>query len=381
MRAGDVILTALPQTDGTIKARPALVLHEWLPFGDLLVCGISTQVQHFVPGVDEFLQVSDADFISSGLRRESIIRLGFLGTLPAADVRTRLGYVAEERLRGLLQRLSHVFQPAPRPLGRVVGIIPARYGSTRFPGKALALIAGKSLIERVVERCLMARSLAEVIVATDDVRIAEAVRGFCRVEMTSAGHPSGTDRVAEVAARCECDGVVNIQGDEPLIEPGVIDTVAGALEHAEMSTAAALVRTPEEYANPNAVKVVVNAAGQALYFSRRTIPYVREAARGSAAEQLAAFPFLKHLGIYGYRRRTLLRLVRFPVSVLEGAEKLEQLRALENGIGIAVVRVDYAGIGVDAPEDVGLVEGLLRAGDDGRGARDDGTQRSAAQAG
>ncbi len=243
---------------------------------------------------------------------------------------------------------------------KVVGIIPARYASTRFPGKPLALLAGKPLIQHVVERCLKARLLSEVIVATDDARIAETARKFCRVEMTAAGHPSGSDRVAEVGARLACDGVVNIQGDEPLIDPAVIDAVAGALAGAEMSTAAAPVRDPREYDNPNVVKVVVNAAGLALYFSRRTIPYLREAASGSVSEQLAAFPFLKHLGIYGYRRETLLRLVRFPVSRLEAAEKLEQLRALENGIPIAVVRVEYDGAGVDAPEDVARVESLLK---------------------
>ena len=243
---------------------------------------------------------------------------------------------------------------------KVVGIIPARYASTRFPGKPLALIARKPLIQHVVERCLKARLLSEVIVATDDARIAETAQKLCRVEMTAPGHPSGSDRVAEVAARLACDGVVNIQGDEPLIDPAVIDAVAGALAAAEMSTAAAPVRDPREYDNPNVVKVVVNAAGLALYFSRRTIPYLREAASGSVSEQLAAFPFLKHPGIYGYRRETLLRLVRFPVSRLEAAEKLEQLRALENGIPIAVVRVEYDGAGVDAPEDVARVESLLQ---------------------
>jgi len=300
---------------------------------------------------------------------------------------------------------------------RIIGIIPARYASTRFPGKPLALIAGKSLIQRVVERCQQATSLAEVVVATDDPRIAEAAKKFCRVEMTRADHPSGSDRIAEVAQRNQCDAVVNIQGDEPLIDPAVIDAVARAVcrssapqnplpaspnagstspspprsggegrgevalraqgesqldvgcsmldvrcspgEGAEMSTAATLIRNPEEYDNPNVVKVVVNSAGRALYFSRRTIPYLREAASRSVNEQLAAFPFLKHLGIYGYRRETLLRLVKFPVSPLENAEKLEQLRALENGIPIAVVKVNYDSVGVDMPEDVARVEKLL----------------------
>ena len=194
--------------------------------------------------------------------------------------------------------------------------------------------------------------------------------------------------------------MVNIQGDEPLIDPVVIDAVAGALAKDEMSTAAVRIRQPAELDNPNVVKVVVSAAGRALYFSRRTIQYLRDkvgrasslsSERAGASEkkdfhsdsaqglgrqdacptlaaspedvrgQLAAFAFLKHLGIYGYRRETLLRLVKFPVSPLEAAEKLEQLRALENGIQIAVVTVDYDSVGVDVPEDVKRVEKLLRS--------------------
>jgi 3-deoxy-manno-octulosonate cytidylyltransferase (CMP-KDO synthetase) len=280
---------------------------------------------------------------------------------------------------------------------KIIGIVPARYASTRFPGKSLALIAGKPLIQHVVERCQKAKSLSDVIVATDDARIADAVKKFCRVEMTRADHPSGTDRIAEVAARCPCDAVVNIQGDEPLVDPAVIDAVAGALAQNEMATAATRIKNPADYDNPNVTKIVVNAAGRALYFSRRTIPYLRDkvgqasrlysergsvgekisggvsagqdlgrrdarptmAASGSVSEQLAAFPFLKHLGIYGYRRGTLLRLVKFPMSPLENAEKLEQLRALENGIPIAVVQVDYDSVGVDMPEDVARVEKFL----------------------
>jgi 3-deoxy-manno-octulosonate cytidylyltransferase (CMP-KDO synthetase) len=245
-------------------------------------------------------------------------------------------------------------------LMKVVGIIPARYASTRFPAKALALIAGKPLVRHVVDRCKLARSLAEVIVATDDERIARAVNPYCRVEMTAAEHPTGSDRIAEAMIRCACDAVVNIQGDEPLIDPRVIDTVAGALQQAEMSTAATPIRSAEEYDNPNVVKVVVNRMGTALYFSRRTIPYLREAASRSVSEQLAAFPFLKHLGIYGYRRETLLRLVQYPASPLELAERLEQLRALENGISIAVVQVNYDSVGVDVPADVVRVERLLK---------------------
>jgi 3-deoxy-manno-octulosonate cytidylyltransferase (CMP-KDO synthetase) len=243
---------------------------------------------------------------------------------------------------------------------KIVGIIPARYASTRFPGKPLHLIAGKPLIQRVAEQCRKATSLSEVIVATDDERIAQVARTFTRVEMTRSDHPSGSDRIAEVAARLDCDAIVNIQGDEPLIDPAVINAVASALEREVMSTAAAAIKDEREYDNPNVVKVIVNTAGRALYFSRRTIPFLREAANRPVNEQLAAFPFLKHLGIYGYRRQTLLELVKFPVSRLENAEKLEQLRALDHGINIAVEIVDYDSVGVDMPEDVARVESILQ---------------------
>jgi 3-deoxy-manno-octulosonate cytidylyltransferase (CMP-KDO synthetase) len=240
---------------------------------------------------------------------------------------------------------------------KIVGIIPARYASSRFPGKPLALIAGKPLIQHVVERCQESKILDEVIVATDDTRIWEVAQNFCRAEMTSPDHPSGTDRIAEVVQNCACDGIMNIQGDEPLIDARVIDAVAVALAGEEMSTAATPIQSVTEWENPNVVKVVVSAAGRALYFSRRSIPFVRDAAGGAA--QVAAFPFLKHLGLYGYRRETLLRLVKFPVSPLEQAEKLEQLRALENGLKIAVVRVHYDSVGVDVPADIKRVEQLL----------------------
>lgn len=239
---------------------------------------------------------------------------------------------------------------------RTVGIIPARYGSTRFPGKPLALIARKPLIQHVVERCQQSKKLTEVVVATDDTRIWEIAQNFCRVEMTKPDHPSGSDRIAEVARNCSCDAVVNIQGDEPLIDPRVIDSVVDALHDCEMSTAATRIRDNAELESPNVVKVVVNIEGRALYFSRRTIPFLRDA----KSDALAAFAFLKHLGIYGYRRDTLLKLVKLPVSALENAEKLEQLRALENGIPIAVRVVDYDSIGVDVPADVARVEHLLQ---------------------
>lgn len=245
---------------------------------------------------------------------------------------------------------------------KIIGVIPARFGSSRFPGKPLHPILGKSLIRHVVDRCLLASSLTEVRVATDDDRIREELKGICPVDMTRSDHPSGTDRIAEVARKVECDAIVNIQGDEPLIDPAVIDAVAGMLSSAPLATAATPLEDVSEYDNPNVVKVVVNRQNMALYFSRRTIPYLREAANGSIAEQLAAFPFLKHLGIYGYRREALLQWVTWSPSSLEKAECLEQLRPIENGLSIAVARVAYQGTGVDVPSDVQRVEALMQAG-------------------
>ena len=242
---------------------------------------------------------------------------------------------------------------------KILGIIPARYEPSRYPGKPLAMLAGKTLVQRVIEQCQKAEQLSEVIVATDDSRIAEEAQRHCRVVLTRADHPSGTDRIAEVAAGETCDAVVNIQGDEPLIDPSVIDQVAGALSDSEMSTAATPIKDSWDYGNPNSVKVVVNQKGHALYFSRRTIPFVRDEAELSAEEQMKAFPFLKHLGIYGYRRDTLLNLIKHPVSTLENAEKLEQLRALDHGIQIRVETVQYESIGVDTPEDAARVEAIL----------------------
>ena len=236
---------------------------------------------------------------------------------------------------------------------QIVGVIPARYQSSRFPGKPLVDIGGKSLIQRVVEQCRRAESLADVIVATDDDRIAKHASAFCRVEMTDPNHPCGTDRVAEVVGRLkDCDGAVNIQGDEPMIDPSVINEVAKALEAAPMTTAATPIRQVKDYENTNVNKVILNQRSHAIYFSRRTIPCVRDQLDQPLETQLAAFPFLKHLGIYGYRRDTLLQLVGWPVSPLEQAEKLEQLRALDHGIPIHVSVVEYESIGVDTPEDV-----------------------------
>ena len=242
---------------------------------------------------------------------------------------------------------------------RVVGLIPARYASKRFPGKALADLAGKPLLQHVVERARQARSLSEVVVATDDARIAAAVRAFGgKVQMTAATHPSGTDRIAEVARDLACDLVVNIQGDEPLIVPAEIDAaVAPLLADAwiPMGTLACPLSV-EQAADPNAVKVVVGVDGFALYFSRAPIPYLRDGHRGGVS------PHLLHIGLYVYRREVLLRLAGLPPTPLEERERLEQLRALEHGIRIRVVVTDHPSIGVDTPEDLERVRRMLTQG-------------------
>jgi 3-deoxy-manno-octulosonate cytidylyltransferase (CMP-KDO synthetase) len=241
---------------------------------------------------------------------------------------------------------------------KAIGIIPARYASTRFPGKCIAPIAGKPLIQWVVERARQAKSLSEVIVATDDHRIADAVKG-AYVVMTSPQHPSGTDRLAEVAVKLDCDVVVNIQGDEPLIPAKMIDEMVDALGHSgthapgpPMVTWAQRISDPRDLENPNVVKVVFDKNGDALYFSRWPIPYVRDKA--------GRVEHYRHFGIYAYRREFLLQYVKLPQTPLERAEKLEQLRALENGHKIRVLLTEHESIGVDAPEDVAKVEVLLR---------------------
>jgi 3-deoxy-manno-octulosonate cytidylyltransferase (CMP-KDO synthetase) len=236
---------------------------------------------------------------------------------------------------------------------RVLGVIPARFASSRFPGKSLTLIAGKPMLQHVYERANMARYLTKVIIATDDERIRDAARSFgAQVQMTRADHASGTDRVAEVAASDSAQVIVNIQGDEPLIDPQAIDTAVLALTgdpDLPMATLKKRIEDPSEIANPNVVKVVCDRAGNAIYFSRSPIPFVRE---GGATHY-------KHIGLYVYRRDFLLAYSGLPVGPLEQAERLEQLRALENGHRIGVVETEYESLGVDTPEDLERVAALF----------------------
>jgi 3-deoxy-manno-octulosonate cytidylyltransferase (CMP-KDO synthetase) len=241
-------------------------------------------------------------------------------------------------------------------MSKALGIIPARWASTRFPGKPLHPIAGKPLLQHVWEASRRAKRLDHLIIATDDFRIAEAAFAWgAEVAMTSANHLSGTDRIAEVAAKAkQFAHIVNIQGDEPLVEPKLIDRLVRELQRdrkLEMVTAAHPFADSREAESPHQVKVVLNRKGEALYFSRAAIPFARDAG--------GLVPYFRHQGIYGYTRDLLLRFVRWKTSPLECAESLEQLRALENGVRIKVVMTGSGSPGVDTPEDARMVERLL----------------------
>jgi 3-deoxy-manno-octulosonate cytidylyltransferase (CMP-KDO synthetase) len=239
-------------------------------------------------------------------------------------------------------------------MSRVVGIIPARWSSTRFPGKAIRELAGKPLVQHVWHRCCEAGIFDQIIVATDDTRIAETVFGFGgEVSLTSSEHLSGTDRIAEVARKLKKAAIVfNIQGDEPLVEPALLRRLTKRIlldKTIKIITAAKLI-SPEAAKREHVVKVVFNQAQDALYFSRSEIPFSR-----TGLDR----PLYQHLGIYGYRRSALLKFVRLRPGPLEQAEHLEQLRALENGMKIRVIVSESRAIGVDTPEDLYEAEKLL----------------------
>ena len=238
---------------------------------------------------------------------------------------------------------------------KVLCVIPARYSSTRLPGKPLAMIAGKPMIQHVYERACRALLPQEVVVATDSKIVADAVKGFGgKVMMTSPDHPSGTDRLAEVALSYpDIDVIVNVQGDEPMIPPEVIDKLAQAFEDDKdlnMTTLKTLMGE-EEYNNPNAVKVVTDQNGYALYFSRSLLPYPRN--------KTADFKVYKHVGIYAYRRSFLLSYAAYEPTPLEQIEGLEQLRVLENGQRIKVLESKFQGIGIDTQEDLDAINALF----------------------
>ena len=245
---------------------------------------------------------------------------------------------------------------------KIAGVIPSRWGSTRFPGKSLAMISGKPMIQWVVERVKQAEKLSAVIVATDDQRIADCVNGLnidgVKIAMTRSDHPSGTDRIAEAVQDLEIDAVINVQGDEPLIDPALIDELADVISSGEwdMATAATPITEETQIHDPSVVKALFNRHGQALYFSRATIPHIREP-EGVAKSGV----YWRHIGIYAYRRDYLLKLVSEPPCALENLEKLEQLRALDMGCRMKVIRTEDFGIGVDTPSDIAKAEALLKS--------------------
>jgi len=255
---------------------------------------------------------------------------------------------------------------------RVVGIIPARFASSRLPGKPLLPIAGKPMIQHVYERASQARVLDRLLVATDDPRVKETVEGFGGLaSLTSPGHPSGTDRVAEVAEGLSCDLVVNIQGDEPLIPPALIDQAVLPFFRdpmLPMGTVCRRIVEPAEALDPHVVKVVFDLQGFALYFSRAPVPYYRDWRPETGdpdscpphVSRLVPLVYYKHIGLYVYRRDVLLKLAGLPPTPLEKAERLEQLRALEHGIRIRVVETQHDSIGVDTVEDLERVRSMFQ---------------------
>ena len=249
---------------------------------------------------------------------------------------------------------------------KITAIIPARYGSTRFEGKALADILGKPMIQHVYERTVRTPLVSDVVVATDDERIAAAVRSFGgRAEMTSTGHETGTDRLAEVAARLDADIIVNVQGDEPLIEPAMINEAIEPLVNdpgVTMSTLKSRIKTLHDFLSPNVVKVVTDWEGYALYFSRSPLPNFRDKWNDLKDDAFSSGRLLcyKHVGLYVYRREFLLQFAQMSPTYLELAEKLEQLRVLENGYRIKVVETSHDSIGVDTPGDLDAVLAKLK---------------------
>ncbi len=240
---------------------------------------------------------------------------------------------------------------------KVIVVIPARYGSTRLPGKPLVSLAGQPMIQRVYARAKLARQVHRVIVATDDERIVKAVEAFGgEARMTRLDHRTGTERVAEVAARESDDIFVNVQGDEPLLEPSAVDAAVEALlkdPQTSIATVATPIKAPEDIMDPNVCKVVLDFDENALYFSRAPIPWVRDTAAKLQVRHL------KHLGLYVFRREALLEYPTLPQGELERIEQLEQLRWLENGWKIRVAEVEHDAVSVDVPEDVARVEKLL----------------------
>ncbi len=363
---GDVLIVGL-NSDSSVRAlkgneRPlvpqddrALLLAS-LAFVDFVVLFNELTPHRLIEAIKPEIHVKGGDYTEADLPEASLVRSygGQVVILPKFEGRSTTD---------LVQRIRKGVAVAPVKI--VVGIIPARYASVRFPGKVLALLWGKPIVQHVYERTKQAKTLSDVIVATDDERVKSVVESFGgKCVMTSPDHPSGTDRIAEVARQIDCDVAVNIQGDEPLIAPEAIDAAVQPFlsdPTLKMTTLATPIADEHEYTNPNVVKVVVDRDGFALYFSRSPLPFFRpkgkmsEKPSFSVPENALVRP-LRHIGLYAYRREFLLQFAKWSPTDLERTEGLEQLRALEHGIRIKVVVTPYRSVGVDTPEDLERLE-------------------------
>ncbi len=363
---GDVLIVGL-NSDSSVRAlkgseRPlvpqedrALLLAS-LSFVDFVVLFDELTPHRLIEAIKPDIHVKGGDYTEADLPEAPLVRSygGQVVILPKVEGRSTTE---------LVQRIRKGVSVAP--VKTVVGIIPARYTSVRFPGKVLALLWGKPIVQHVYERAKKAKTLNDVIVATDDERVMRAVESFGgKCVMTSPEHPSGTDRIAEVARQLDCDVVVNIQGDEPLIAPEAIDAAVQPFftdPTIKMTTLATPIVDEGEYINPNVVKVVVDRDSFALYFSRSPLPFFRPKGKMSESPHFnlpedAPVRPLRHIGLYAYRREFLLQFAQWSPTDLERSEGLEQLRALEHGVRIKVVLTSYRSVGVDTPEDLERLE-------------------------
>jgi len=363
---GDVLIVGL-NSDSSVRAlkgseRPlvpqddrALLLAS-LAFVDFVVLFDELEPHRLIEAIKPDIHVKGGDYMADELPETPLVRSygGQVVILPK---------VAGRSTTELVQRIRR--QESVASVRKVVGVIPARFASVRFPGKVLALLWGKPLVQHVYERAKQAQTLSEVIVATDDERVKATVERFGgKCVMTSPEHPSGTDRIAEVAQTLDADVVVNIQGDEPLIAPEAINAAVQPFfsdPSLKMTTLATPIVDEGEYRNPNVVKVVVSQEGFALYFSRSPLPYFRPRGRMDETPPFrlpagALVRPLRHIGLYAYRRDFLLQFARWQPTPLERTEGLEQLRALEHGVRIKVVVTPYLSISVDTPEDLQRLE-------------------------
>lgn len=359
---GDILIVGL-NSDASVRAlkgseRPLMpqedraLLLASLAFVDFVVIFDELTPYSLLQALKPDIHVKGGDYTEDDLPEAPLVRSygGQVVILPKVEGRSTTELVRRIRAGEGVQSVH-----------KVIGIIPARYASVRFPGKVLALLWNKPLVQHVYERAKQAKTLSEVVVATDDKRVKAVVESFGgKCVMTSSDHPSGTDRIAEVAERLDGDIVVNIQGDEPLIAPEAIDAAVLPFfvdPTLKMTTLATPIADEGEFRNPNVVKVVTDRDGFALYFSRSPLPFFRP--KGAMAETPSfAIPDdalvrpLRHIGLYAYRREFLLQFAKWAPTPLERTEGLEQLRALEHGIRIKVVLTPYRSVGVDTPEDL-----------------------------